>query len=146
MSRGKRAKRRDELLDHPRLKQREIKEWRDKLYEQQRGICPICGTGLQHEDSVLDHCHSSGHIRGTLHRSCNALLGKIENNYKRIGVSFSMLAGISPSVASYISSSYKENPYHPSHRTAEEKRLSRNESARAKRVAKKSARRIKPRA
>lgn len=145
MGRGKLAKRRDDLLDHPRLKQREIKEWRDKLYEEQGNCCALCGLEIKEpSERVLDHCHSSGYIRGTLHRSCNAILGKVENNYKRIGVSDAIMLRAFGVVYDYICGSYSDKPYHPSHRTAEEKRLNRNEVARAKR-AKKAARRIKPR-
>lgn len=128
------VKRRDDLLEHPRLKQPEIKIWRDTLREEQKGICPICGTQIESDNTVLDHCHSSGLVRGSLHRGCNALLGKLENNYKRCGVRFDMLAGISPRVAEYISGDYSLNPFHPSHRTSEEKRLSRNERARLSRA------------
>lgn len=130
MSRGKKAKRQDHLLDHPRLKQREIKEWRRKMYEDQGGKCLLCGCHIEQDKAVLDHCHSSGFIRGTLHSGCNALLGKVENNYKRVGMSKEQLNGFAPSILEYIEGDYSMNPFHPSHRTQEEKRLSRNEKAR----------------
>ena len=117
-----------------RLKQNEIKVYREKLLEEQQGICPICGTEISKDNAVLDHCHSSGLIRGTLHRGCNALLGKLENNYRRVGISFDMLAGISPSVGRYLSGDYVQNPFHPTHRTADEKRLRRNARAKKKRA------------
>lgn len=34
--------------------------------------CEICGT---REDLVIDHCHKAGHVRGSLCRKCNSLLG-----------------------------------------------------------------------
>ncbi|MGB0273596.1 MAG: endonuclease domain-containing protein, partial [Opitutales bacterium] len=43
--------------------------------------CPITKASMQ--DNVLDHCHSSGAVRGVLHRQSNAFLGKIENAWKR---------------------------------------------------------------
>ncbi len=36
---------------------------------------------------MLDHDHSTGFVRGVLDRGCNSLLGKVENNYRRFGVS-----------------------------------------------------------
>lgn len=49
-----------------------------------------------------------------LHRGCNALLGKVENNYKRYGVSEKSLQGMVPLLYGYIYSDWSENPKHPS--------------------------------
>ena len=45
--------------------------------------CPIfeCSLG----DSVLDHNHDTGMVRGVIHRQSNSWLGKIENSWKRFG-------------------------------------------------------------
>lgn len=43
--------------------------------------CPINKSEL--DDSVVDHCHETGEVRGVLHRQSNAFLGKIENAWKR---------------------------------------------------------------
>ena len=44
-------------------------------------VCPINESEL--DDSVVDHCHDTGEVRGVLHRQSNAFLGKIENAWKR---------------------------------------------------------------
>jgi hypothetical protein len=141
MSRGKKAKRQDHLLDHPRLKSNQSNEWRAILAERQGNICPICGLELDTErTNAVDHCHKTGLVRGTLHIGCNAVLGKVENAYVRMGKLFTMehLMGMSPSVYNYVSADYSANPYHWDHRTEEEKRLSRNDRARQSRKKKKT--------
>ena len=142
MSRGKRAKK---LKDcgHPRLLSREIPEYREKLYEEQGRKCVLCNRTIEQGKAVLDHCHSSGLVRGTLHRGCNVLLAKLENNYKRVGVTEDQFSGFAPKVHEYINADYSNRPFHPDHRTSEEKRLSRNERARDKRATKKQPARRK---
>jgi hypothetical protein len=85
--------------------------------------------------AVLDHDHSTGAVRATLHHSCNALLGKVENNAGRFGVSGHLMefcAGLAP----YLQR-HKTNItglIHSTHRTEDEKRLKRNADARKKRA------------
>lgn len=50
----------------------------DLLYLKQDGCCAICGI---HQSSIkqrfhLDHCHTTGKIRGLLCQHCNHLLGR----------------------------------------------------------------------
>ncbi len=83
-------------------------------------------------DPVLDHCHRTGAVRGTLHRSCNALLGKVENNFARFGVKD--LAAFLHGAAGYLLK-HKTNitgMIHPTHKTDDEKRVARNAAARKK--------------
>ena len=49
----------------------------DELYTKQNGICPICGKSLE-QSFEIDHDHSSGMIRGLLHRECNVLISGYE--------------------------------------------------------------------
>lgn len=60
----------------------------DILLESQNGLCSICSqpetilhrrTGLPISLAV-DHCHTSGEIRGLLCRRCNQYLGAMEDN------------------------------------------------------------------
>ena len=60
------------------ITQSRLSKWR-KANEPKR--CPI-SQGSMH-DTVVDHCHASGEIRGVLHRQSNAFLGKVENAWKR---------------------------------------------------------------
>lgn len=116
-----------------RLKTSQIAAVRAKLLADQRGLCALCGLQLLPAQAVLDHCHTDGYIRGVLHRGCNSLLGKVENNHKRYGVSnlTAFLLGVTP----YLhSSKLKYNLLHPSFKTEEEKRLARNAAARKRRA------------
>lgn len=45
--------------------------------------CPIYKRKLK--DSVVDHCHKTGMIRGIIDRQANAWGGKIENSWRRHG-------------------------------------------------------------
>ncbi len=87
---------------------------------------------------VLDHCHSTGAVRATLHRGCNALLGKIENNHKRYGVT--NLAAFTNGVAAYLQLHQMNQTgwLHPTHKDEDEKRLLRNTRARKARATKKA--------
>lgn len=49
----------------------------DELMQHQNGNCGLCGKELG--SPCLDHCHSSGVIRGLLCNQCNLTLGVIEN-------------------------------------------------------------------
>lgn len=89
---------------------------------------------------MLDHCHTTGAVRGTLHRSCNALLGKVENNHARFGVSTTNLPAFLHGAASYLQK-HKTNitgMIHPTHKTEDEKRLLRNKRAKIARAKKKA--------
>ena len=116
-----------------RIKASQVPAVRARLLAEQKGKCALCGTALSSDKAVLDHCHSSGYIRGVLHRGCNSLLGKIENNHRRYGVS--NLAAFLSGVVPYLHSSHlKYNLLHPTFKTDEEKRLARNAAARKRRA------------
>ena len=123
-----------------RLKPSEIKEYREERLASVGGVCELCGLPLTADNAVLDHSHKHGWIRGVLHRGCNALLGKIENNYKRVGVPDleKFLACAWFYIAEGNGGPFPDDVYHPSYRTPEEKRLLRNKRARRKRKAKKA--------
>jgi len=118
-----------------RLKTTEIAVVRASLAKQQQGRCAICQLPLSKE--VLDHDHSTGAVRATLHAGCNSLLGKVENNYRRYGVQ--NLAAFLSGVASYLQrhATNQTGLLHSTHRSDDEKRLARNAKARKTRAAKK---------
>lgn len=117
-----------------RLKTTEVAKCRTELLASQGARCALCKLPCSAEQSVLDHDHSTGAIRATLHRSCNALLGKVENNYKRYGVP--NLAAFCNGLASYLQThtTNRTGLFHPTHRTEDEKRIRRNKAARARRA------------
>ena len=107
-----------------RLKLSEVAIIRARLLLQQGGLCAICS--LPCKRPCLDHDHDTGAIRGVACSGCNALLGKLENNYRRYGVT--SLAAFTNGVAAYLSKHAFNitSMLHPSHLTEDEKRLRRN--------------------
>lgn len=53
----------------------------DSLFKSQQGVCKICGEtetkgrGKHKETLAVDHCHTTGKVRGLLCSSCNRGLG-----------------------------------------------------------------------
>jgi len=43
------------------------------MYNKQQGLCSICGD--KHDVLCVDHCHSTGKVRGLLCRGCNLMIG-----------------------------------------------------------------------
>lgn len=122
-----------------RLTHSQIKDVRNNQIVQQRGLCALCGTPGVAGDPVLDHCHTTGAVRGTLHRSCNSLLGKVENNAARFGVK--SLSAFLHGCAKYLQvhTTNITGMLHPTHKTADEKRVARNQLAVKKRAKAKKA-------
>jgi hypothetical protein len=60
-------------------------EW-DRISDHQGGVCFACGRKSVGKRLATDHSHDTGLLRGLLCNSCNSLLGKIENNFKRYGL------------------------------------------------------------
>jgi Recombination endonuclease VII len=117
-----------------RLKLKEVAECRSTLLTKQNSRCALCQLPCSPAQAVLDHDHTTGAIRASLHRSCNALLGKVENNYKRYGVA--NLAAFCNGLAAYLQAhtTNRTGLTHPTHRTDDEKRIKRNATARARRA------------
>lgn len=117
-----------------RLTAKGLAAWRADTLTKQGGRCAICQLPCTAAQAVGDHDHSTGFMRGVAHRSCNAVLGKVENSYKRYGV---------PNLAAFLHGvpAYLQRPPHdvqyPTHRSDEERRLARNAKARKARAAKK---------
>lgn len=113
---------------------------RANLLQVQKGKCALCGTAPK--APCLDHCHTNGWIRGVLCNGCNAMLGKLENNRGRYGLSDeAKFAAFLGNIVAYLN--YHKygptNTLHPTHKTADEKRLARNAKARKARASKENA-------
>ncbi len=62
--------------------------WEDylELYNSQKGLCVICDQPLElfgsdrHATAQVDHCHSTGKIRGLLCTKCNTGLGNFRDS------------------------------------------------------------------
>lgn len=101
-----------------KLKYKEVAPLRSQLLEKQQGCCALCTEPVQ-EDAVLDHCHKTGQIRGVLHRGCNSLLGKIENNMPRSRVDIGRLAKFSDNLIKYLTADANSEFLHPTYKLKE---------------------------
>ena len=50
----------------------------DKMFEEQKGLCAICGQPEIGRRLSVDHCHKTGRVRKLLCYSCNCCIGFIE--------------------------------------------------------------------
>jgi hypothetical protein len=125
-----------------KLTHSQIKEVRDQMLVAQRGKCALCRLPMTpRQIVVLDHDHATGAVRAALHHSCNALLGKVENNAGRFGVAGHLIEWCM-GLGAYLQA-HKTNitgMIHPTHLTEDEKRVKKNEKARKARV---TARKVK---
>lgn len=61
-----------------------LEDW-ERMYAAQEGACAICKTS-EHEKSeryanlAVDHCHTTGRVRGLLCNTCNRALGMFQDN------------------------------------------------------------------
>ena len=119
-----------------RLKTTEVAPTREAFLLKQSNRCALCQLPLTSPKAVLDHDHSTGLVRASLHSGCNSLLGKVENNHKRYGVP--NLSAFLHGAAAYLQRHETDQTglLHPTHRTPEEKRVARNTKARKTRALK----------
>lgn len=62
------------------------------IHDQQNGVCKICEqpetalqpNGIDIKDLCVDHCHSTGKIRGLLCHGCNAGIGHFQDNTEKL--------------------------------------------------------------
>lgn len=71
--------------------------------------CPITGVELTEDNSVVDHCHKTGIIRGVISSEGNVLLGKFENSFGRMSSKSRELGVINTlrGIALYYAESFK---------------------------------------
>lgn len=111
---------------------------RTKLLAAQQGLCAICGIEITKEGKTptLDHNHTTGVCRGVLCNNCNGLEGKINNIANRAKRERTTLEWLESLLAYLKHHTVNRTGYlHPTHRTAEEKRILTNKRARLKRAA-----------
>jgi hypothetical protein len=54
-------------------------EDKEAIILRQDSICPMCGRKLDTltEHTAVDHCHTTGKIRGVVHRGCNVAIARL---------------------------------------------------------------------
>lgn len=122
-----------------KLKNAQLAPIRVKMRAMQGGLCAVCQLPVAIDNAVLDHCHRHGALRGVLHRSCNSMLGVLENNRGRYGLGDdTQFAAFLTHAASYLERHKLPQTrfLHPTFLTEDEKRLKRNEKARKARATK----------
>ena len=76
-----------ELNRHLKRKYGISVEDKQRLWDAQKGICPVCKNplpGVLAKDCQVDHCHKSNTVRGLLHWYCNSIVGIYENYPTRL--------------------------------------------------------------
>lgn len=124
-----------------KLKSKEVKTIRQALLAAQGGLCAICKFPCEEEQAVLDHDHKGGHVRAVLHRGCNALLGRVENNAPRHGIRLEQLIAFLAGASVYVDvhRTNQTTLIHPTHFTPEEKAERRKKKAKKARDKAKAA-------
>lgn len=122
------------------LRPSEVKSVCDQLVKRQGNKCAVCGHKFTPRDrAVLDHCHTTGFIRGALHNSCNGAEGRVKTKahlgHKGVPAA-NYIIGLGKYLETHQTPQF--NLIHPLHMTEDQKRLQRNAKAKAARVRKKS--------
>ena len=52
----------------------------NKILSEQGGVCKICSSKDGYQNLHVDHCHTTGTIRGLLCQGCNVTLGKMKDS------------------------------------------------------------------
>lgn len=53
-----------------------------KMLEDQKHCCALCSESFEKKKIFVDHCHSTGDVRGLLCPACNTALGLIKDDLK----------------------------------------------------------------
>jgi len=106
-----------------KLKYSEVKTHREQQLIKQNNCCALCGDVVV-DDAVLDHCHKTGRLRKVLHRGCNSMLGKIENNMPRSKMTMNRLEVFAGRLIEYIKTQHTDI-IHPTYKTKEERKMGR---------------------
>ena len=105
-----------------KLKHSEVRDWRIRQLGTQDYFCALCHDSIEPTEAVLDHDHKTGLLRQALHRGCNSMLGKIENNMPRSKMTVERLSVFTTNLIEYITKQHTE-VLHPTYKTQEERKM-----------------------
>lgn len=124
-----------------KLARSQLNTFKVRLVKGADWVCPVSLKPFEAsnlKDAVVDHDHTTGEIRGVLHRSANAVEGKVLSAVARWGGCTEDYSKVIPYLKRLIA--YLERPgtgiIYPFHKTTDEKRVTRNAKAREARAAK----------
>ena len=108
-----------------KLKQSEVKAYREAMLKAQDGKCAFCGQDCK--KPCLDHAHMEPYkdkIRGVICNWCNIAIGKLENARVRTGTSWEEFYKTFHKVWEYVhgvsmDEEYENADWHPSKRKSE---------------------------
>lgn len=63
----------------------------DRMLAEQHGCCAICKKGNEARRFDVDHCHSTGVVRGLLCRNCNWGIGNLRDSAELVEVALEYL-------------------------------------------------------
>jgi hypothetical protein len=63
----------------------------DALLDEQGHVCAICGGDDGERNLAVDHCHTSGVVRGLLCSNCNKALGLLRDDTARLAAAIAYL-------------------------------------------------------
>ena len=66
----------------------------EEMFRRQGGVCAICGEPPTGKDLAVDHCHTSGDVRGLLCTRCNIGLGYFKDDEERLKKAIAYLRGL----------------------------------------------------
>ena len=93
---GRLAVKRSRLRKHYGIEYEQYME----MFAAQNGVCAMCGTPPPGTDRLaVDHCHSSGKIRGLLCIPCNLILGNAKDRISTLEAGVRYLTQSRSSVA-----------------------------------------------
>lgn len=102
-----------------RLKSKNIKKYREDLLKKQKGMCGLQNIKIEIDQAVLDHDHTTGHIRTVLSRNANSIEGRILSFIGRLKGSPDPIQFLKKLIQ-YWEYDYSNNPLHPTHKLPEE--------------------------
>jgi hypothetical protein len=122
-----------------RITTAQIAPVRAKLLQNQKYKCPLCEGSMKGggKKPALDHSHTTGYLRDVLCLNCNQFEGKTFNGANRSKGKLTPREWLRNLLAYWDKHDTPQHGglFHPTYKTAEEKRLATNAKARKKRAA-----------